>query len=763
MPDRNDRNERRPDRRAAEGVRIIGAEEAQKALDAGQAAGRRAEDELRYGDVPPAPTGPRPTHRFPLPDSIDPAEAVPRPPIAPIKGEPTVVTSRRGQPDPAAPTEAIDQGVLAGNPPAEDEDYPPEYPDEDYVAYEEPVEAADYADAAYDEPGAEGEWVPAEATDDPAELPTGPLPAVADGPEAPVDPEPAWSNHEPAWASPVAAEAAGSEQEAPGYGQETPRYEQEAFEPPAAGGSVVDDPWAPQESSGGGWQAAVEGLAAGAGQAVGGEPPSRPGSEEPARMPGSDEPDPYAGRGMADQPGDEPPTTVDPWMPDPDPEPQSQGWNLGEHTEEHRLYPEPPPAPESAPAPEPAPAEDRITMTGSHELPHWSEPAPGADAPPEEGREEEYESWEAIGAQARWRSEHDDWEDASDVHYLAGDDEPGGALDSDRGDRSDLYSFDEDFERLEEERSGTHPAIPVDEVVEEPEAEAPPVAIGTRTATSRRPTAPKLRPPANDMTSRLAVGVGLVVLLVIAYALGPKALLVLAAAGVVACAAETYGILQRSGFRPATLLGLVATAGLMFAGYWRGVEALPLVVALTFAATMVWYLLGIVDARPLANVAVTAMAVLWVGFFGAFAALLLRAGDGRGLFLGVVVVTVVSDIVAFLVGRQFGSHQLAPEVSPGKTVEGLVAGIVAALVVGAIVGRQISPWGGLKHGIALGILIAVLAPIGDLFESLIKRDLNVKDSGTSLGGHGGLLDRFDSLLLVLPGAYFLASYLNLIK
>jgi phosphatidate cytidylyltransferase len=281
-------------------------------------------------------------------------------------------------------------------------------------------------------------------------------------------------------------------------------------------------------------------------------------------------------------------------------------------------------------------------------------------------------------------------------------------------------------------------------------------------AAARRP-APRPQPGRNDLTSRLAVGVGLVVLLVIAYALGPKALLVLAAAAVVACAAETYGILQRSGFRPATLLGLVATAGLMFAGYWRGVDALPLVVALTFAATMVWYLLGIVDARPLANVAVTAMAVLWVGFFGAFGSLLLRAGDGRGLFLGVVIVTIVSDIVAFLIGRQFGRHQLAPDVSPGKTVEGLVAGIVAALVVGAIVGKELSPWGGLKHGIALGILVAILAPIGDLFESLIKRDLNVKDSGTALGGHGGLLDRFDSLLLVLPGAYFLASYMGIVR
>src|SRR5471030_279498 len=104
MAERNERNDRAPERRQAEGVRIIGAEEAQKALDAGQAAGRRSDDELRYGDVPPAPSGPRPPHRFHLPDSVDPAAAVPLSPVAPFKTEPTVVRGRHGD---AGPTSAI--------------------------------------------------------------------------------------------------------------------------------------------------------------------------------------------------------------------------------------------------------------------------------------------------------------------------------------------------------------------------------------------------------------------------------------------------------------------------------------------------------------------------------------------------------------------------------------------------------------------------------------------------------------------------------
>ncbi|HLH99236.1 MAG TPA: phosphatidate cytidylyltransferase, partial [Acidimicrobiales bacterium] len=498
--------------------------------------------------------------------------------------------------------------------------------------------------------------------------------------------------------------------------------------------------------------------------------PGEPSGAGTAGIPGSSDADPYAWGAMGDTSDDER-TSITPQVPDD--EGRAEPWEPGARPEE------PMPLADELPVPDLAPPEEGITLTGSHEMPDWTEPAsgevPAALADP--SRPEDDEAWEALGRSARWRSSHDDWSDAADVDYLAGPEPATGALSSSDFERSDPYSFDEDFERLEEERSGTHQAIAVDQEATgaQPGAgddsrEAPRVVVGSRTATRRPPTSSPTgtshraaRSGGEELPSRIAVGVGLVVLLVIAYALGPFALLVLAAAAVVAAAAETYGILQRSGFRPATLLGLVATAGLMFAGYWRGMDALGLILALTFAATMVWYLLGIVEARPLANVAVTSMAVLWIGFFGGFGALILKAHDGRGLFLGVVAVTVISDIVAYLVGSQLGHRPLAPDISPGKTVEGLVAGTIAALVIGVLVGKELTAWVGIKDGILLGVVVAVLAPIGDLFESLIKRDLNVKDSGTSLGGHGGMLDRFDSLLLVLPGAYFLADYLHLIK
>ena len=96
-------------------------------------------------------------------------------------------------------------------------------------------------------------------------------------------------------------------------------------------------------------------------------------------------------------------------------------------------------------------------------------------------------------------------------------------------------------------------------------------------------------------------------------------------------------------------------------------------------------------------------------------------------------------------------------------MEGFIGGLIAAVIVGAIVGKEVTPWGGMRHGLVLGLIVGIVAPAGDLFESMIKRDLGVKDSGSALPGHGGLLDRFDSLLLALPAAYYLATLFDIVK
>ena len=269
--------------------------------------------------------------------------------------------------------------------------------------------------------------------------------------------------------------------------------------------------------------------------------------------------------------------------------------------------------------------------------------------------------------------------------------------------------------------------------------------------------------PGRDLTAAIVTGVVLVGLLAICYLLGAVALLVLSAVAIFGCALEAFSMFQQAGFRPATLLGLLGSAGVVVAAYWRGTEALPVVIAVVVCASLVWYLARVVEARPLVNVAVTVLGFAWVGILGSFAGLLLAAHHGSHLFIGAVVPTVVADLVAWFAGSQFGSHPLAPAYSPSKTWEGAIAGGIAALVAGAIIGHQLSPWGGLRHGLELGLVVAVVAPVGDLVQSMLKRDLGVKDAGTLLPGHGGLLDRFDSLLFVLPAVYFLAIALQIVS
>jgi len=424
-------------------------------------------------------------------------------------------------------------------------------------------------------------------------------------------------------------------------------------------------------------------------------------------------------------------------------------------------------------------------MTGGSgpDLPHWTDP-PTGEVPrvlSDPGAEEDLAAWQALGSRGmRWRDGAEDWDEADELGDLAGEDTRLGTLDQSRTEHSDLYSFDDAFERLEEERSGGSAAVGTESFfADEPAPEristsvrgsagrsAPRRGGGrpVRTArTARRRPGVAIDGPndgGRDVGTAAVVGAGLVVLLIIAYAIGSKALVVLSAAVIIACAVEAYGMLQRSGFRPATLLGLVATLGVVFGAYYRGIGALPLVTAVMLVATMLWYLLGIVEARPLANVAVTILTYLWVGVLGSFAAVMLRLPHGKGLLLGAVLTTVAADIVAYFAGSRIGTRPLAPDISPGKTIEGFAAGAAAALVVGAIIGHSVAPWGGVKHGLLLGLVVAVVAPVGDLFESMIKRDLSVKDSGTALPGHGGVLDRFDSMLLVLPAAFYLAYLFN---
>jgi phosphatidate cytidylyltransferase len=178
-------------------------------------------------------------------------------------------------------------------------------------------------------------------------------------------------------------------------------------------------------------------------------------------------------------------------------------------------------------------------------------------------------------------------------------------------------------------------------------------------------------------------------------------------------------------------------------------------VTLALAFVLHWF----ADTRQSATVAISAtlLGTSWIGL-GLGYLLLVRAipGNGRLATFTVLLAVFAGDTAAFFVGRLVGRHKLAPTLSPGKTWEGFVAGTAATIFV-AFVAMYKQHYLSIGQSVALGAVIAVAAPLGDLFESALKRDMQVKDSGRLLGGHGGMLDRLDAPLFAGVAAYYLLN------
>ena len=173
----------------------------------------------------------------------------------------------------------------------------------------------------------------------------------------------------------------------------------------------------------------------------------------------------------------------------------------------------------------------------------------------------------------------------------------------------------------------------------------------------------------------------------------------------------------------------------------------------TVVAALLVFFVSSARQNAVGGFAVTLLGVAWVG--GGLSYLMLVRDvpdDGRLLIFTVLLTVFADDTAAFFVGRTIGRHRLAPAISPGKSVEGFIGGTIAGVAVTffALYEQDVVSTG---ESLILGLVIAVAATLGDLFESAVKRDLGVKDSGTLLGGHGGVLDRVDSLLWAGPAAY----------
>ncbi len=273
-----------------------------------------------------------------------------------------------------------------------------------------------------------------------------------------------------------------------------------------------------------------------------------------------------------------------------------------------------------------------------------------------------------------------------------------------------------------------------------------------------------------DMPVAIIVGVGLAALILVSMAVAPVAAVIVVTGLLGMASVEYFNAIRSAGYHPAVLLGLVSVVTLPLAVYWKGEAAMPLVLVLTVIFGFVWYISGVTTEAPLKGLASTMLGVVHIGLLGSYAALMLSVPTiGTGLLTAAVLVTVGYDVGALAIGSTMGKSPLSA-ASPNKTVEGLVGGGLVAIVVGLVIGAtgQPSPFGedilggGVAASLLLGASAAIAAPVGDLAESLLKRDLGVKDMGTILPGHGGLLDRFDGLLFVLPVTWYVARLVGLV-
>ena len=226
----------------------------------------------------------------------------------------------------------------------------------------------------------------------------------------------------------------------------------------------------------------------------------------------------------------------------------------------------------------------------------------------------------------------------------------------------------------------------------------------------------------------------------------------IAALGLV-CVHELSNMFARA--RPVRLAAMLAVIGLTVAGTVGDERQVLLALVCSLPLTFFLAVLSPVRERITASIAVTMLIIVWIGLGVAFATMLRGLDHGGALVVMVLLGTFFGDTFAYLGGRLLGRRKLAPRISPNKTVEGLLCGIaLGTLIVWYWSRTYDGDWISGTDGLLLGLAVVIAAPIGDLFESLVKRDMGTKDTGTLFGAHGGALDRVDAALFALVASYY---------
>ena len=393
-----------------------------------------------------------------------------------------------------------------------------------------------------------------------------------------------------------------------------------------------------------------------------------------------------------------------------------------------------------------APIIDEATL-----LPHWTD-APTGQVPIVVAREasESDDPWAAVPAPA-WREGEADWvahEDQFDASFLAG-------------------------AAKEEDDSRPWEFVEVEAVVadEEIQPEAPRPEPGranrTRRTVSQNPLAGRAVRQSAPSSVSMALLTGVVLAAVVSgiFLAGtlPVAIMLLVVLGL--AAAEAYAAFRAVGAHPAAILGIVAVLTLGVAVYNKGQNAFGAITVLLLIFGFVWYLSAQQKIDVLDGLGATVFVYVWIGVLGSYSLLLIAPGSfvhhhGLAYLFGAIVLAIANDTGALFIGRWLGSHALNRSLSPNKTIEGTIGATIITLLVGVAILPLIHPWTR-THGLEVAVALAVVIPLGDLFESLVKRTLGVKDMGRLLPGHGGLLDRIDGLLFAMPTMFYLAHILKL--
>ncbi len=270
----------------------------------------------------------------------------------------------------------------------------------------------------------------------------------------------------------------------------------------------------------------------------------------------------------------------------------------------------------------------------------------------------------------------------------------------------------------------------------------------------------------NKNATKMLTGLVLGTVTMVCMMLGGWYLLVLLLAIIFIASNEYVKILEHKGFYPSLKIIIASEIILAFIMFFNRAEYVASALFICSLAAFLWVLFR--GRQPyIANVATTILGFVYCGFFP-FHLLLLRNmsstefNDGFGFIVMMFTAILCTDVGCYYAGTKLGKHKLAPVISPNKTIEGSIGGMISALIGALIIGAVINY--GFKielhwyTALFTGLICTVFAQIGDLCESLIKRDAGVKDSGHSLPGHGGFLDRTDSFIMTIPVMYYFCKY-----